>query len=81
MRAVRTLGKTRDLDNVPVLIYALSDPVADVAREANEALLHISRNPSLVRFPDNPTDADRRAVIEKWKAWYQAVRPGAELDL
>jgi len=64
-----------------VLIYALSDPVPDVVRAANEALLRISRNPSLVRLPDNPTDSDRRAVIEKWKAWYQAVRPGAEVDL
>ena len=78
LAAVRLLGKVRKLDNVPVLIYALSDPVVEVARAANEALLRISRSPSLVRFPDNPTDAERRAVIEKWKAWYQTVRPGAE---
>jgi hypothetical protein len=78
LEAVRLLGKVRKLDNVPVLIYALSDPVVEVARAANEALLRISRSPSLVRFPENPGDAERRGVIEKWKAWYQTVRPGAE---
>ena len=65
MAAVRALGKTRDLDNVRVLIYALTDPDREVVRAANEGLLRISRSPSLVRLPDNPTDEDRRAVDRK----------------
>ncbi|MEN6459083.1 MAG: prenyltransferase/squalene oxidase repeat-containing protein [Thermoguttaceae bacterium] len=81
LAAVKVLGKTRDLDNVPVLIYALGDPVPDIAKAANDGLLRISRNPTLVRFPDKLTDSERRAIIEKWKAWYQTIRPGADLDL
>ena len=47
MVAVRALCKTpRDLDNVPVLIYALSDPDLDIAREANDGLRRIARSPS-----------------------------------
>ena len=80
LAAVRALGKTRDLDNADVLIYALTDPDADVVRAANEGLLRISRSPLLVQLPDDFTDDDRRAVIEKWKAWYRAIRPKADVD-
>lgn len=82
LAAVKTLGKVRNLDNVPVLIYALTDPMVDIAREANEALLRISRsNDQKYRLSDNPTDSERRALIEKWKAWYRAIRPDADVDL
>ena len=74
------MGKTRDLDNADVLIYALTDPEQGVVRAANEGLLRISRSPSLVQLPDEFTDEDRRVVIEKWKAWYRAIRPKADVD-
>ena len=61
LAAVRALGKTRDLDNAEVLIYALTDPDQGVVRAANEGLLRISRSPSLVQLPDEFTDEDRRA--------------------
>jgi hypothetical protein len=89
--AVRALAKTHSLDNVPTLIYALSDTDAEVAREARDALRRISRKPfgfgladprtNLRSAPGTPpTEADRREAIEKWKAWYRAVRPDAEFD-
>jgi hypothetical protein len=92
MVAVRALCKTpRDLDNVPVLIYALSDPDADIAREANEGLRRIARSPwdlnpaskspSDIRLSPTASDEERRAAIEKWKAWYRSIRPSAEVDL
>ncbi len=60
LAAVRALGKTRDLDNADVLIYALTDPEPGVVRAANEALLRISRSPSLVQLPDDsPTRPPR----------------------
>jgi hypothetical protein len=78
--AVEALAKTRSLDSVPTLIYALSDADAEVAREARDALRRISRKPSGFRLSERPAEADRRAAIEQWKAWYLAVRPDAEFD-
>ena len=78
--AVRALARTRNLDNVPMLIYALGDADPGVAREARDALRRISRKPSGFALPDQPTKADRGAAIQKWKAWYLAVRPDAEFD-
>ncbi|MHC4178891.1 MAG: HEAT repeat domain-containing protein, partial [Planctomycetota bacterium] len=78
--AVRALARTRNLENVPVLIYALGDADPGVAREARDALRRISRKPTGFDLPEQPTKADRRAAIEKWKAWYLAVRPDAEFD-
>jgi len=78
LAAVQALGKTRNLDNVGVFLYALSDPDSAVVLAANEALLRISRSPRLVVVPDDPSDADRRAAIEKWKTWYRAIRPKAD---
>lgn len=78
--AVRALGKTGRLDNVPTLIYALSDANLEVAREARDALRRISRKPAGFGLPDRPAEADRREAIRQWKAWYLAVRPDAEFD-
>ena len=44
MAAVQALCRMpRDLDNVPVLIYALSDPDPDIAYEANDGLRRIAQ--------------------------------------
>ncbi len=80
LAAVRALGGTRNLDNVPVLIYALGDPDAGIARAADEGLRRISRRYDERPLPDKLTQADRDAVIEKWKSWYRSVRPDAELE-
>lgn len=79
--ALRALAKTRNLDNVPTLIYALGDANLDVVREARDALRRMSRKPSGFGLPERPTsEADRRAAIAQWKAWYLAVRPDAEFE-
>jgi hypothetical protein len=75
MLAVRTLAKTRDFDNVPVLIYALSDPDPRVAREAELGLRFVSRKlEGFGRFDPAQTGG----VIAKWKEWYLSIRPDAE---
>jgi hypothetical protein len=76
--AVSALAKTRDLNNVPTLIYALTDPHPAVVIEARDALRRISRRPSGFGLPEKPNEADRSAAVAKWKAWYLAVRPDAE---
>ena len=79
LAAVRALGKTRDIDNVEPLLYALTDPDPTVVCAANEALLRIRRIPAAPTLPDNFTAEDRQLLIEKWKAWYQSIRPSAEV--
>ena len=78
LAAVRALAKTRDLDNVPTLIYALTDPNFEVARGARTALRRLSRRPSGYGMPDEPTAGERLTAIRKWKAWYLAIRPDAK---
>ena len=78
--AVRTLAKTRNLENAPTLIYALTDPDPEIVREARDALRRISRRPSGFGLSDRPAAAELRTAIENWKAWYLAIRPDAEFE-
>jgi hypothetical protein len=80
LAAVVALAKTRNLDHVPALIYALSDPDKDVVIEARKALERISRNPQGFGPPDDFNEEQRRAAAEKWKAWYRSLRPDADVD-
>ena len=90
------LGRCNDLRVGPVLIRGLLDPDFDVSEEARNALCILSRRPRgfgiledvLAKLPDSATPAERDAVAEKWrrehaqrwKEWYQKVRPYEERD-
>lgn len=76
--AVRALGRVRELDNVPVLIYALSDPDMRVVREADKGLRFISRKFDGVGLPEEPKPEQAQAAIKSWKTWYLSIRPNAE---
>ena len=76
--AVHVLGRSRDLDSVTTLIYALDDPDPRVVRDADEALVFLSRRFSGGRLPDSPSRAARQAAVDRWKQWFLAVRPDAE---
>jgi hypothetical protein len=76
--AVRALARVRDLDHVPLLIYALSDPDMRVVREADKGLRFISRKFDGVGIPEEPKPLDAKSGIAAWKAWCQSVRPNAE---
>lgn len=75
--AVRTLGRQGDLDNVPILIYALSDPDPRIVQESQRGLRLTARKFSGFDLPAGAGRAEIEAMIGKWKAWYGAVRPGA----
>ncbi len=77
MVAVRALGRMSDFENVPHLIYALTDPDLRVVRLANEALRATSRKFVGFQLPANPTDQDRDQLVKKWKDWYRSVNPTA----
>jgi hypothetical protein len=76
--AVRALARVRELDNVPVLIFALTDPDTRIVREADNGLRFISRKFDGVGLPNEPKPADAANAIADWKSWYQAIRPNAE---
>ena len=80
MAAVVALGKSRSLDNVPALIYALTDPDREVVIEARKALERVSRNPVGFGPQDDYNEEQRRNAVEKWKAWYLSLRPDADVD-
>ncbi len=76
--AVQALARTRDFDNIPVLIFALGDKDYVVVREARDALRFISRRFDGFGMPDFPAPEQQAAGIEAWKDWYRSVRPSAK---
>ena len=76
---VKTLGRIRELDNVPLLIYALSDSDPRIVRAADHGLRFISRKFAGVGLPEEPQPTDIKNAIAAWKAWYLSIRPTADL--
>lgn len=73
--AVKALARTRNLDHVPALIEALEDPDQMVFLEARDGLRFISRKLRGFGLTAQSSDADVKAAVEKWRAWFRAVRP------
>jgi hypothetical protein len=78
--AARALARGGDLDYVPTLLYAMTDPDHRVVIEARNGLQFISRKFEGFGPPDNFTDAQRFEALDKWKRWYLSVRPAAVLE-
>ncbi len=76
--AVQVLSNSRDLDNTPVLIFALTDPDRQVQRLARDGLRRLSRKPEGFGLSDKANESDVARAVDQWKAWYRAVRPEAE---
>ncbi len=79
LAAVKTLARSRDLDNVPALIYALSDPDWRVVEAARDGLAFISRKFQGFGPPPQATAQQVQAAQDKWKEWYLAIRPDGQL--
>ena len=80
LAAVKTLGRSSDLDFVPTLIYALTDPEPAVVIEARNGLRRISRRFSGFGLPDEFSPAEVEQAIRRWKEWYLAIRPDAQFE-
>ncbi|MGE0759321.1 MAG: HEAT repeat domain-containing protein, partial [Pirellulaceae bacterium] len=79
--AVNTLARDRNLDNVPALIFALSDPDFRIVRAAQDGLRFISRKIDGNPLPEHPTKAEWQAAQAKWREWYLSLRPeGVGID-
>ena len=79
MVAVRSLAKVRDLANVPVLLYALTDPDLRVMAEADRGLRFVSRKFNGVGLQREPTIQQVKATQKAWRDWYLSIVPDGEL--
>ena len=77
--AVKKLATARELDNVPILIYALTDKDSEVPTYARDGLRFISRKFSGFDMPERASADQKQAAAEKWKKWYLSIRPDGEL--
>jgi len=75
--AAKILGRGDDLDFVPSLIYALSDPDSQVPRFAEASLRLISRQLDTYHLPRDGkiTEGSRVTAVLQWRKWYLTVRP------
>lgn len=79
LAAVKTLAQQRDFDNIPALIYALSDPDWRVALAARNGLRFISRKINGFGLPKQPKEQEVAVATKKWKNWYLSIRPDGKL--
>ncbi len=76
--AARLLGRQGELDNVPILIYALTDPDPRVVKEAWLGLKLTRRQLFTDGQPPDPKSPDQvTAAVNEWKTWYRSIRPDA----
>jgi hypothetical protein len=78
--STRAIGRTGNMDYVPTLLYALTDPDTRVVIEARNGLRFISRNFDGLGPPDEFTEQQRFEAIDNWKRWYKSIRPTAVLE-
>ena len=77
--AVRALGRSRDFDSAPSLIFALSDPDPRVVREAETGLRFMARRIGSSKLPAKLNEDDKKSLTAEWTKWYASVRP--EVDI
>ena len=78
--AVRAIGRSRDLDNVPLLLFSLDDADNRVAQEAHDALRFISRKFNGFDIDLIDSEAVRESAKKHWRQWYLSIRPDARLE-
>jgi hypothetical protein len=78
MAAIKALYNLRDLNDVPIFIYALGDPDPRIVRKARDALRLISRKIDGFGLEDDPSEGAKLEAIQRWKQWYLGIRPDAQ---
>jgi hypothetical protein len=80
LAAVRTLGISREVSCVPLLIYALSDPDPQVAIAADRALRISSRRLDAEPLKLPLDENSRAAAQERWTKWYRKLYPDLAIE-
>ncbi|GAB5403624.1 MAG: hypothetical protein Aurels2KO_18550 [Aureliella sp.] len=73
--AAKLLGRSDDLDQVPDLVYALTDPDPFVPMIAEESLRLLSRKLTAGKLKASPSNEDKQVAVDYWKKWYLGLRP------
>jgi hypothetical protein len=80
LAAVKSLGESQEIQYVPLLIYAITDPDPRVAVAADEALRTMSRKLD-AKAPRAASDAaSRTAAVAYWKDWFTRLYPDLALE-
>ncbi len=77
--AVRALARTGDFDHVPTLLHAFAHQDPRLVQEARDGLRFISRRFEGFGLRKKFTQAEQFEALDKWKKWYQSVRPDVPL--
>lgn len=77
--AVKYISRQRLLENVPALIFALTDPEPQVVHAANQGMMFVSRKTSGVEISDEPTVNEQISAVKKWTEWYLRIMPDGQL--
>jgi hypothetical protein len=78
--AVRALGRAGNLDYVPTLIFALTDPDRRIVLQARDGLQFTGRRFEGFGPPDDFTEPQRFEAVDLWKKWYLGLRPGTVFE-
>jgi hypothetical protein len=78
--ALELIGRTRNLDEVPILIEALKDPDPVVFLATTNALRFMARKFGDTGNYGGADEKGRKYAREKWIAWYREIRPDAEFE-
>lgn len=78
--AVKAMARRRNLDDVPTLLYCLTDPDTRVVGATVDALRYISRQPHGSPGTVITDAASRDTALAYWKRWYRDIRPDADLS-
>ncbi len=73
--AAKLLGRSDDLNQVPELIFALTDEDPEVPAIAEESLRLLSRKLTVRQVEVNATPDQKKLASEYWKRWYLSIRP------
>jgi hypothetical protein len=80
LAAVRAMAAAPQMEHVPTLIFALTDPEPAVVLAADGALRRLARRTAVGGLAEGFTQQECDATVAAWKAWYLAVRPDAEFE-
>lgn len=75
--AAKMLGRGDNIEHVPQLIYALTDPDPRVPFYAETSLRLLSRQLNTRHLPnkEQPTESEKARAAIQWKKWYLSIRP------
>ena len=73
--AAKLLGRCEDINQVPELIYALTDEDPHVPMIAEESLRLLTRKLTVRHLDLEPNAEQKQAAVQYWRQWYVSMRP------